>query len=99
MTEWSLQDWLTFIAAAGAAALAFYTGVVRPTLAQIKDLIVALRENTTATDTSATALKDLEPAVTANTVVTRAVADATAPARHGTVNVSGAGEPTPIRPT
>lgn len=81
----------------------FYLTVVRPLLAQVipvvERLIDALNDNTTATDTSATALEVLAPAVDANTVVTRAVADATAPASPVTVNVSGSTEPTPIRPT
>lgn len=86
MSEWSLQDWLTFIAASGAAALAFYTGVVRPTLAQIKELIVALKDNTASTDVSARAQTSNAAATAENTEATRVVAKAL-PASPVTVNV------------
>lgn len=91
MSHWSPTDWGLFFLAAGPFVILV--------AAQIERLIRALKANTTATDTSATALTVLAPAVDANTVVTRAVADATSPV---TVNVTPAvadpPEPRPLRP-
>ena len=72
----------------------FYLTVVRPLLTQVKDLILALRENTNATDTSATALTELKPVVQANTVATAAIAG-TGDGGTLTVNVVAPAAPIP----
>lgn len=72
MSTWTVQDWVTFIGVASAALSGAYLTVVRPLLAQLKELIVALHENTGATNVSATALTTLKPVVEANTVATAA---------------------------
>lgn len=76
MSQWSVQDWATFLGVAVPAAAAFYLKVIRPLLAQITELIDALRQNTAATDTSADALVTLAPVVEKNTTATQAASDA-----------------------
>lgn len=90
-TAVSIEDGLKLIAALTAfltvAIPTFYVTVGRPLLAQIRELIIALKDNTAATDTSAAALTTTATAVEANTVVTKAVAEAL-PTGPVTVNVA-----------
>lgn len=85
--DWTPQDWAIFLPLLATTLGGLYLTVVKPLLTQLKELVLALRQNTTATNTSADNLATTAAAVTENTVVTKAVADAL-PNGPVTVNVS-----------
>lgn len=86
-SAWNINDWVIALGTILGSLTAFYLTVGRPLLQQLKELIVALKSNTAATDVSAAAMSTTAVAVDANTVVTKQAADAlvTSPV---TVNVA-----------
>lgn len=89
MSEWSPQDWGTFLGVLVTTLTGLYLGVVRPLLVQFKELILALKANTESTDVSARAQASNATATVQNTEVTKAVAERLPASGPVTVNIEG----------